>query len=107
MPGILLTAAGALLLVGGILLVVGNATSTRAFDFFWMPFVGGGLLFVGIFMWTFGNLARRSAQFAAGTGMMPGLGGPGIPTSNLRICQNCGNANPATAVACSTCGRAF
>ena len=102
----LLTAAGALLLIGGIILVVGNATSTRVFDFFWMPFVGGGLLFVGIFMWTFGNLARRSAEFASGTGV-PGLGGPGFPTSSLRICQNCANANPAAAVACSTCGRAF
>jgi hypothetical protein len=103
--GILVTLAGAALLVAGIGFIAVNPFG--AFEVFWMPFVGGFALFPGILMWVAGNLARASADFAStqspiggGLGRMPSSFG----TTATRACPSCSNANPVGLQTCQVCG---
>ena len=101
--GILTTIVGAVMLLGGIALITMNPFG--AFDYFFLPFVGGLLVFPGILMWVAGNLARASAEFAS---RHPGIG-PGAPpqafgVSATRSCPSCGNENPMAARVCQVCG---
>jgi hypothetical protein len=96
--GILVTIGGAAMLLGGIVLLVSDPLG--ALDVFWMPFVGGFIMFPGILMWVAGNLARASADFASS--LPPTPSGYGVPA--FRSCATCGNANPMTARTCQVCG---
>jgi hypothetical protein len=104
--GILVTVVGAGLLIVGVGLIAVNPLGN--FDVFWMPFVGGFMLFPGILMWVAGNLARASADYAStNRPMFGGLTGapPGsFGASATRACPSCSNANPVGATTCQVCG---
>ena len=103
--GILTTVVGAALLLGGIVLITMNPF--EAFDFFFLPFIGGFLVFPGILMWVAGNLSRASADYASrhpGFGQMPGAPPGAFGVSATRSCPSCGNANPMGASTCQVCG---
>ncbi len=103
--GMLVTFAGAALLIAGIGFIAVDPFG--AFEVFWMPFVGGFALFPGILMWVAGNLARASADFASSQTPVSGsLGGmpSTFPTTATRACPSCGNANPVGLQTCRVCG---
>ena len=111
--GIVLTVGGALLLIVGIGGIVMRATSGDpdtafgAFDFFWMPFVGGFALAGGIMAWVAGNLLRGSARFAIGSSrpFLMVTPPPVTPVAGWS-CPKCGNQNELGVAACSVCGTA-
>jgi hypothetical protein len=111
--GIVVTVGGALLLIVGIAGILMRGLSGDpeiafgAFDFFWMPFVGGFALAAGIMAWVAGNLLRGSARFAAGSrGPFPMVTPPRIGPVAGWSCPKCGNHNGLAAAACSVCGTA-
>ncbi|MGH2686656.1 MAG: hypothetical protein ACRDJP_14420 [Actinomycetota bacterium] len=103
--GMLVTFAGAALLLAGIGFIAVNPFD--AFEVFWMPFVGGFALFPGILMWVAGNLARASADFASSQSPVGGGSGPlstSFGAAATRSCPSCGNANPVGLQTCQVCG---
>jgi Zn-finger in Ran binding protein and others len=109
--GIILTVGGTLLLIVGVTGILIKAlsgdpeTMFGAFDFFWMPFVGGFALAGGILAWVAGNLLRGSARFAAGaTGRFPTMTSPVVIPMMEWSCPKCGNQNQVDATTCTVCG---
>jgi hypothetical protein len=105
--GIVGTVAGAGLLIGGLIGILSLIRGGNPFAFFWMPFAGGFLLVIAVWLWTAGNLLLRSARFAGG-GM---VGGPFPQASSSGAgpdwtCRGCGNRNPTGVGVCSVCGTA-
>jgi hypothetical protein len=102
--GILVTIVGAGLLLVGVGIIAINPL--QGFDVFWMPFVGGFMLFPGILMWVAGNLAKASADYASTNRPMFGAGSPphAFQTAGTRTCPSCGNSNPIGTTTCSVCG---
>jgi hypothetical protein len=93
--GIAGTVAGAGLLIGGLIGIFSLVSGGNPFTFFWMPFAGGFLLVIAVWVWAAGNLLSRSARFARETAAGSGWD-----------CRACGSRNPAAAGACSACGTA-
>ncbi len=85
------------MLVAGIVLIVTDPVGSV--EVFWVPFVGGFVMFPGILLWVAGNLARASADFASSTPMAA----RGYEVPAVRSCPSCGNANPLTARSCQMC----
>lgn len=111
--GIVLTVGGSLLLIVGIGGIMMRAlsgdpeTAFGAFDFFWMPFVGGFALAAGIMAWVAGNLLRSSARFAgAAAGSFPIVTPPPVAAAPGWSCPKCGNQNELGVAVCSVCGTA-
>jgi hypothetical protein len=92
--GIVGTVAGGGLLIGGLIGILSLIRGGNPFTFFWMPFAGGFLLVIAVWLWTAGNLLSRSARFAEGRM----AGGEGWN------CRRCGNRNPTRVGVCSVCG---
>jgi hypothetical protein len=89
--GIVGTVAGGGLLIGGLIGILSLIRGGNPFAFFWMPFAGGFLLVIAVWLWTAGNLLLRSARFAAAPDWS---------------CRRCGNRNPTGVGVCSACGAA-
>jgi hypothetical protein len=110
--GIVLTVGGALLLIAGLAGIMVRALSLDpdrafgAFDFFWMPFVGGFALAGGIMAWVAGNLLRGSARFAQGAAMTAPMVSPRAAAMPGWSCPKCGNQNQLGDAVCSVCGTA-
>ena len=90
--GIVGTVAGGGLLIGGLIGILSLIRGGNPFAFFWMPFAGGFLLVIAVWLWTAGNLLTRSARFAGDM-----TAGPGWD------CRKCGNRNPTGVGVCSVC----
>ena len=107
LTGIVLTVVGALLLILGVAGILTSALGSDpfgAFDFFWMPFVGGFALVAGVWMWVGGNLMLRSAEFARGGSSMLFTPVSSPAPTGVWTCPRCGNGNQVGAVTCSVCG---
>ena len=103
--GMVLTIGGALLMIGGIVGILANAVSPYAFDYFWMPFVGGFALAGGIFAWVGGNLLRGSARFAqSAAGQTHMVTAPPVAAVSGWSCPKCGNQNQVGDAVCLVCG---
>jgi hypothetical protein len=103
--GIVGTVVGAVLLIGGVIGIFSSVTGGDPFAFFWMPFVGGFLLAICIWVWTAGNLLLNSARFARGhSSPFPSTASPAV--SGGWNCPKCGNRNQLAVSVCSVCGTA-
>jgi hypothetical protein len=107
--GIAGTVAGGGLLIGGLVGILSLIRGGNPFAFFWMPFAGGFLLVIAVWLWTAGNLLLRSARFAGGSttgGPFPPVSASSPRAAPVWSCRRCGNRNPTGVGVCSACGTA-